>query len=722
MALPADIDAIVGGYHGDPSKILGPHAVDHGDHRRIEICAFLPDATEATVVANGASWPMQRVHAAGFFQAVLDRAEAPPYRLRLRHGAGEWQEIDDPYRFPAWLTDLELHLHGEGNYLQSYDKLGAHLREADGVRGVNFAVWAPNALRVSVIGEFNSWDGRRHPLRQHSGGLWELFVPGVEEGSAYKYEVRSRYKGHQEQKTDPYAFLCEVPPKSASRVWDLDRYQWGDADWMHRRARTEWLREPISVYELHLGSWMHPQPGYLELADRLIPYLVEMGYTHLELMPVMEHPFDGSWGYQVTGYFAPTSRFGTPDEFMEFVDRCHQAGLGILLDWVPGHFPKDAHGLAYFDGTALYEHEDWRLGEHRDWGTLIFNYGRNEVRNFLLSNALFWLKKYHLDGLRVDAVASMLYLDYSRQPGEWVPNVYGGRENLEAIDFLKKFNELAHAEAPGAVTIAEESTSWPGVSRPTYVGGLGFTFKWNMGWMHDMLSYIGHDPVHRQYHHSDITFSMLYAFTENFVQPISHDEVTHGKKALLAKMPGDIWQQFANVRAFLGFMYGHPGKKLLFMGCEIGQWNEWNHDHPVEWDLLRFDTHRQLQRYVADWNRLYRQERALWEVDFDWRGFEWIDFHDARWSIISFLRRATDPDNFLVFVCNFTPAVREDYMVGVPAPGWYREILNSDSEFYGGSNVGNGGGVEAAAQPCQGQPYAVRITLPPLAVLVLKRG
>jgi 1,4-alpha-glucan branching enzyme len=522
-------------------------------------------------------------------------------------------------------------------------------------------------------------------------------------------------------KSDPYAFLCEEPPHSASRVWNLDRYRWNDGEWMRRRAETDWLRSPMSIYEVHAGSWRYPRPSYLELADRLIPYLLEMGYTHLELMPIMEHPYGGSWGYQITGFFAPTARYGTPDDFMEFVDRCHQAGLGVLLDWVPGHFPKDAHGLVFFDGTALYEHADWRLGEHRDWGTLIFNYGRNEVRNFLLSNALFWLKKYHLDGLRVDAVASMLYLDYSRRPGEWIPNRYGGRENLEAISLLKKFNEVAHSEAPGAITIAEESTSWAGVSRPTYVGGLGFTLKWNMGWMHDMLNYFAHEPIHRQYHQNDITFSMLYAFTENFVLPISHDEVTHGKKALLAKMPGDIWQQFANARAFLGYMYGHPGKKLLFMGSEIGQWNEWNHDRSVEWDLLQFDTHRQLQRYVADWNHLYRQEPALWEVDFDWRGFEWIDFHDAQASVISFLRRASDTEDFLLVVCNFTPVVRHSYRVGVPSPGWYGEILNSDSEHYGGSNVGNAGGVEAEPQECQGRPFSLSVTLPPLAVVVFKR-
>ncbi|HYM13066.1 MAG TPA: 1,4-alpha-glucan branching protein GlgB [Bryobacterales bacterium] len=721
MALPGDIQAIVGGYHGAPFRVLGPHLADGGGRPRLEIRAFLPEAREAFVATNDLVLPMQRLDAEGFFEAVLEREEAIPYRLRLADDSGATIEIEDPYRFHApWLTDFEIHLHGEGNYHQSYEKLGAHRREVDGVAGVQFAVWAPNAQRVSVVGDFNRWDGRRHPMRQREGGIWELFLPGLGAGAIYKYEVKSRYRGYVQQKADPYAFTAEAPPKSASRVADIDCYQWRDEEWMRRRAETDPLPRPMTIYEAHLGSWHAPRLSYRELADKLVPYAVEMGYTHLELLPVMEHPFDGSWGYQVTGYFAPTARHGEPAEFMEFVDRCHQAGIGVLLDWVPGHFPRDAHGLAYFDGTALYEHEDPRKGEHRDWGTLIFNYGRNEVRNFLLSNALFWLRKYHIDGLRVDAVASMLYLDYSREPGEWEPNQYGGRENLEAIDFLRRFNELAHKEA-GAVTVAEESTAWPGVSRPVYLGGLGFTFKWNMGWMHDMLLYFSLDPIHRQFHQNDITFSMLYAFTENFVLPISHDEVTHGKRALLAKMPGDMWQQFANARAFLGYMYGHPGKKLLFMGSEIGQWNEWNHAAGVEWDLLKYDTHRSLRRYVADWNRLYRQERSLWEVDFEWKGFEWIDFHDAQHSIIAFIRRASDAEDFLVFVCNFTPVVREGYRIGVPAPGRYREILNSDAEIYGGSNVGNGGGVDAEAEPSHGRDHSILVTLPPLAVVVFKR-
>ncbi len=715
MALPDDIAAIAGAYHGDPFQVLGPHVVGEGGKRRLEIRAFLPEAGEAFVVAGGAARPMRRLHAAGFFEAVLDHQQIIPYHLRV-----SGRDVEDPYRFSPWLTDFELHLHGEGTYSRSYEKLGAHLRQIDGVAGVNFAVWAPNAGRVSVVGEFNAWDSRRHPMRRRSGGLWELFLPGLGAGVIYKYEVKSRHGGYLEQKADPYAFAAEVPPKSASVACDLDRYQWRDREWMARRAATDRLRQPMSAYEIHLGSWKRPRRSYRQLADELIPYLLQMGYTHVELLPVMEHPYEASWGYQVTGYFAPTARHGTPAEFMEFIDRCHQAGIGVILDWVPGHFPKDAHGLAYFDGTALYEHEDPRLSEHRDWGTLIFNYGRNEVRGFLLSNALFWLKKYHADGLRVDAVASMLYLDYSRQPGEWLPNRYGGRENLEAIEFLKRFNELAHAEAPGAVTIAEESTAFGGVSRPTFSGGLGFTFKWNMGWMHDMLRYFSRDPVHRRHHQNDITFSLLYAFTENFVLSISHDEVVHGKKALLAKMAGDSWQQFANARAFLACMYGHPGKKLLFMGSEIGQWNEWSHDAGVEWDLLRFDPHAGLQRCVADLNRLYRQQPALWEVDFDWSGFEWIDFQDAASCVIAFLRRAANREDFLVFVCNFTPVVRYGYRIGVPAAGSYREIFNSDSRTYGGSDLGNLGRVEAGAERCHGRDYSIAITLPPLAVVVFQ--
>jgi 1,4-alpha-glucan branching enzyme len=623
---------------------------------------------------------------------------------------------------PLSLTPFELHLHGEGTHYQSYRTLGAHLVGDGSVTGVRFAVWAPNAEGVSVVGDFNSWNRARHPMQLRDGGIWELFVPELAEDTHYKYSVRSR-AGSLQEKVDPYAFFAEVPPRTASIVWGLANYTWGDAAWMEARASRNLLREPVSIYEVHLESWLrgpgHESLTYRELAQRLVEYAVRMGYTHLELMPVMEHPYSGSWGYQVTGYYAPTSRFGTPDDFRYFIDHCHQAGLGVILDWVPGHFPRDAHGLRRFDGTALYEHADPRQGEHREWGTLIFNYGRNEVRTFLLSNALYWLREFHADGLRVDAVASMLYLDYSREAGEWIPNRYGGRENLEAIEFIKTFNELAHKE-PGAVTIAEESTAWPAVSRPVYAGGLGFTMKWNMGWMNDMFLYFAKDPIHRRFHQQLITFSMLYAFTENFLLPVSHDEVVHGKRALVSKMPGDEWQRFANARAFLAYMFAHPGKKLMFMGTEFGQTEEWNHERGLMWWLLQFSVHLKLQTFVKELNALYRREPSLFEVDDAYSGFEWIDLQDADSSIISFLRFAQDREDFIVFVCNFTPVPRHGYRVGVPKTGRYREILNTDAEMFGGSNLGNGGAVLADGIPFHGRPASLRMTLPPLAVVAFK--
>ena len=623
---------------------------------------------------------------------------------------------------PLSLTPLELHLHGEGTHYQSYGTLGAHLVGDASVTGVRFAVWAPNAESVSVVGDFNQWDRARHAMQLRDGGIWELFVPGLTEGTHYKYSVRSR-AGSTQEKVDPYAFFAEVPPRTASIVWGLANYTWGDSAWMEARAGRNLLREPVSIYEVHLESWLRG-PGnewftYRELAHRLVEYAVRMGYTHLELMPVMEHPFSGSWGYQVTGYYAPTARFGTPDDFRYFIDRCHQAGLGVILDWVPGHFPRDAHGLRRFDGTALYEHADPRQGEHREWGTLIFNYGRNEVRTFLLSNALYWLREFHVDGLRVDAVASMLYLDYSREEGEWIPNRYGGRENLEAIEFIKTFNELAHKE-PGAITIAEESTAWPAVSRPVYAGGLGFTMKWNMGWMNDMFLYFAKDPIHRRFHQQLITFSMLYAFTENFLLPVSHDEVVHGKGSLVSKMPGDEWQRFANARAFLAYMFAHPGKKLMFMGTEFGQTEEWNHDRGLMWWLLQFPVHLKLQTFVRELNALYRREPSLYEIDDTYSGFEWIDLQDADSSIISFLRFAKDREDFIVFVCNFTPVPRHGYRIGVPKTGLYREILNTDADMFGGSNLGNGGAVLADAIKFHGRPASLRVTLPPLAVVAFK--
>ncbi len=625
------------------------------------------------------------------------------------------------------LTDFDLHLIGEGSHYKKYEKLGAHVMEIEGVKGVHFAVWAPNAKNVSLIGDFNNWNSKTHPMHSlGSSGIWELFVPGLGEGAVYKFEIRSRHNKYTAQKADPFAFYFELRPKSASIVYDLDGYRWSDGEWMEERPKTHWLDSPVSMYEVHLGSWMRATEegsrwlNYRELAEKLIPYVKEMGYTHIQLLPVTEHPLDASWGYQPLGHFAPTSRHGKPKDFMYFVDQCHQSGLGVILDWVPAHFPADGHGLGFFDGTCLYEHADPRKGFHPDWGTKIFNYGRNEVRSFLISNALFWFEKYHIDGLRVDAVASMLYLDYSRKEGEWIPNMYGGRENLEAIDFLKRFNEVSHQYHPGVLTIAEESTAWPNVSRPTYLGGLGFSLKWNMGWMNDTLEYFSKDPVHRKYHHNNLTFSLLYAFTENFILPLSHDEVVHGKGSLLNKMPGDMWQKFAGLRSLCGFMYGHPGKKLFFMGGEIGQWDEWNFDKSLDWRLLEFEPHQGLQRFVKDLNRVYKSEPSLYEVDFDYRGFEWIDFHDVEGSAIAFLRRAKNQDDFTVFVCNFTPVPRLNYRIGVPEPGFYREILNSDSSIYWGSNMGNAGGVYAEHIPFHLRPHSVQITLPPLAVVVFK--
>ena len=716
-----EIEAIVGGYHGDPFRILGPHLTDE-EGSEWEVRAFLPQARSAAVLVDGAVVAMTQRHPWGVFTARVS-GERRPYRLRLELWNGEAAEQEDPYRFGPVLTNFELYLHGEGTHYEAYNTLGAHPAECEGVKGARFAVWAPNAEVVSVVGEFNDWDTRRHPMRMRDGGVWEIFLPGAGVGTPYKYFVRSRLHAYRQMKADPYGFAMEPPPKSASLVWDVDGYEWGDGEWMERRRRKNWLKEPVSIYEVHFGSWLRAPENrrltYREMADALVEYVHRMGYTHIELLPILEHPFYGSWGYQVISYYAPTARYGAPEDFMYFVDRCHQAGIGVIMDWVPGHFPKDAHGLVYFDGTALYEHEDPRKGEHPEWGTLIFNFGRNEVRSFLISNALFWLKKYHIDALRVDAVASMLYLDYGRQEGEWVPNIHGGRENLEAIDFLRQFNIQVH-QVPGATTIAEESTSFAGVSHPVYLNGLGFTMKWNMGWMHDMFHYFSHDPVYRKYHHQNITFSLMYAFTENFALPVSHDEVVYGKRSLIAKMPGDEWQRFANVRVFLAYMYAHPGKKLLFMGQEIGQYEEWNWDTGLRWQLLAFDYHRKLQAFVRELNRIYRSEPAMHEVDFHYAGFEWIDFHDVEGSVIAFVRRAEDPRSFLYFVCNFTPVPRQGYRLGAPQAGFYEEILNSDSELFGGSNLGNGGLVSTEPVPSQGYPQSFALTLPPLAVIALR--
>lgn len=724
------IEKIINSAHSDPFEVLGAHVVKAGGKEAVVIRAFLPEAREVSVVetATRREYPMKQVHREGFFEtAIKTRCEVFSYRLRETGHDGSVRLFADPYSFLPVLTDYDLYLMTEGTHYKNYEKLGAHVMTIDGEKGLFFAVWAPNALRVSVTGDFNGWDGRRNPMRMRgSTGFWELFLPGLEAGEVYKFEVKSRHKGYLAEKADPYAFYSELRPKSASVAWDLDRYKWNDGDWMKQRPNRNWFESAISIYELHFGSWRRvPEETnrwltYREMADNLIPYLKEMGYTHVELMPITEHALDESWGYQTIGYFATTSRFGNPDDLMYFIDKCHQADIGVFMDWAPAHFPKDAHGLAYFDGTALYEHEDPRKGEHRDWGTLIFNYGRTEVANFLLSSALFWLDKYHIDGLRVDAVASMLYLDYSRPKWEHVTNRYGGNENLEAVAFLKRFNEVVHGLYPGVLTVAEESTAWPMVSRPTYLGGLGFSLKWNMGWMHDILYYFSLDPVHRKYHQNTLTFALLYAFTENFVLPLSHDEVVYGKRSMADKMPGDLWQKFANLRALYTYMYGQPGKKLLFMGGEIGQWSEWNPNQSIDWHLLQYQPHRCLQLFVKDINDLLQREPAMHEVDFSYEGFEWIDFGDYQNSIVSFLRKAKDPNDFLVFVFNLTPVPRFNYRIGVPRWGFYREIMNSDSERYWGGNMGNSGGVHADDVWWHGRSCSISITLPPLSGLIFK--
>jgi len=721
------LQAIAEARHADPFAVLGPHVEPN---KGVVIRTVIPTAERITVTRNGSgSIEMTRRHPAGIFEANFpELTEIPEYRLRVSYQGGVTSEIDDPYRYGRVLSDYDLYLFGEGKHTRIYDRLGAHPMTVGTAAGVHFAVWAPNARRVSVVGDFNAWDGRRHPMRSlGSSGVWEIFIPGLATGERYKFELLTRY-GEVILKSDPFGFAFELPPLNASLV-AAPQYQWQDDEWMRtRQSADSWFHRPFAVYEVHLGSWARiPEEGnryltYLELAERLIPYVKEMGYTHIELLPVMEHPFSGSWGYQVIGFFAPTSRFGKPEEFKAFVDACHLHGIGVILDWVPGHFPKDAHGLAQFDGTALFEHQDPRQGEHREWGTLIFNYGRNEVRNFLLANALFWLHEYHLDGLRVDAVASMLYLDYSRKEGEWIPNRFGGRENLDAIDFLRELNTLTHAEQPGSITVAEESTAWPSVSRPTYVGGLGFTYKWNMGWMNDILEYVRKDPVYRRYEHRHLTFSLLYAFSENFILPFSHDEVVHGKGSMFGKIPGDDWQKAATLRCLYGFMYAHPGKKLMFMGSEFGQGREWNYDASLDWHMLDLPLHAGLRLFVQDLNRIYQSERALFEVDFDFSGFQWVDCNDSENSVVSFIRRAKDSADYVVAIFNFTPVPRDGYLVGGPAAGAYVELMNSDAKTYGGSNIGNAGAVFTEPIAAHGYDQSLRLTLPPLGFLLLKPG
>ena len=710
------IAAILSACDHDPFSFLGMHE----EKGEVVVRVFRPDWQQVSVVERQTGEvvaQLPRVDEAGFFAGPVGRARFA-YRLLLQSGEA-WRIEDDPYAFGAVLGEMDLHLHAEGTFLRAYEKLGAHPVAMDGVDGVSFTVWAPSARRVSVVGDFNQWDGRRHPMRVNPGaGLWEIFLPGVEAGARYKFEIRTQ-RGTILLKADPFAFEAECPPKTASLVSAaLPERRPSRGPESHRRA-------PVAIYEVHLGSWRRkPEDGrrplsYGELADTLVPYVKDMGFSHIELMPITEHPFGGSWGYQPTALFAPTSRYGTPAQFLHFVERCHAEGIGVILDWVAAHFPADPHALAHFDGSHLYEHADPKEGRHPDWHTLIYNYGRNEVRGFLLSNALFWLSRYGIDGLRVDAVASMLYRNYSRKEGEWIPNQFGGVENLEAIEFLRQLNERVYANEPGAITVAEESTAWPMVSRPTYLGGLGFGYKWNMGWMHDTLAYMSKDPVHRKFHHDKLTFGLLYAFTENFILPLSHDEVVHGKGSLLGKMPGDRWQKFANLRAYYAFMYTMPGKKLLFMGNEFAQGREWNHDASLDWHLAGEPLHAGVQNLVRDLNHLYRDTRALYERDCEGEGFSWIDCNDSEASVISYLRRGGDPQDVVAVVCNFTPVVRRSYRIGVPRAGRYREILNTDSAHYGGSNVGNSGGVETQDVAAHGMAQSLSLSLPPLGVLVL---
>ncbi|NJK29813.1 MAG: 1,4-alpha-glucan branching enzyme [Acaryochloris sp. SU_5_25] len=742
------VNRIIGNQHHDPFEILGPHPIEIDGKSGWIVRVYWPNADTISVLCpeQRQKYPMHSVHNPNFFECEVPIAENLNYQLQIQEGDHE-QVIYDPYAFKSpRVTEYDQHLFAQGDHHRIYEKLGAHLTTLDGVNGVYFAVWAPNARNVSILADFNAWDGRRHQMRKGLSGIWELFIPEIGVGEHYKYEIKN-IEGHIYEKSDPYGFQQEVRPKTASIVTDLNAYPWSDNHWMEQRRHADVLAQPISIYEVHLGSWMHAaadapphsaqgkllspvivselKPSarfltYRELAERLIPYVKDLGFTHIELLPVAEHPFDGSWGYQVTGYYACTSRYGTPEDFMYFVDQCHQQGIGVIIDWVPGHFPKDGHGLAFFDGTHLYEHADPRKGEHKEWGTLVFNYSRHEVKNFLIANALFWLDKYHIDGIRVDAVASMLYLNYFRKDGEWVANDYGGAENIEAANFLRHLNDVLFSYFPGILAIAEESTAWPMVSWPTYVGGLGFNLKWNMGWMHDMLDYFHMDPWFRQFHQNNVTFSIMYAFSENFMLAFSHDEVVHGKSNMLGKIPGDEWQKFANLRCLYTFMFTHPGKKTLFMSMEFGQWSEWNVWGDLEWYLLQYTPHQNLKRFVADLNHLYRQLPALYTNDFSYDGFEWVDCNDNRHSVISFLRRAKDSEEFVLTVCNFTPQPHSHYRVGVPEAGYYVELFNSDARQYGGSNMGNLGGKWTDEWSFHNRPYSLDLCLPPLATLVFR--
>ena len=718
-ALLSDMNKITQAEHYSPFSILGNQTAFSEEL----IVFYSPDTEKLTITDKHI--PAVRYADSDFFICHEQLNELKQHYLITRTDSdNNISSFYDAYSFEAQLIDFDLDLFSAGKHLHLYKILGAHQKTIDGIDGVLFATWAPNASRVSITGNFNNWDGRKHPMRSRGhSGVWELFIPGIESSSLYKFEIRNRDSGQILSKSDPYAQQLELRPRTASVIKSNDHFDWQDKEWLDDRNKHDWLHEPLSIYECHLGSWQRDENGeflnYRELAHQLIDYIKETGFTHIELLPITEHPLDASWGYQTTGYFAPTRRFGTADDFRYFVDYCHQHNIGVILDWVPAHFPKDEHGLASYDGTTLYEHEDPRRGEHRDWGTLIYNYGRNEVKNFLIASAVFWLEEFHLDGLRVDAVASMLYLDYSREDGDWVPNQHGGNENLEAIEFMRELNSITHANFPGTMIMAEESTAWPQVTRPTNIGGLGFSMKWNMGWMHDTLNYFTNDPVHRRYHHHQLTFGLLYLFSENFVLPFSHDEVVHGKSSMLYKMPGDEWQRFANLRLLYTYMFTYPGKKLLFMGCEFAQGDEWNHDKALDWYVLDYPLHAGIKKLVGDLNKLYKDQPALHKYDFDPQGFDWIDCNDTDQSVLSYIRKTENES--IIILLNFTPVVRENYRIGVPENGQYEVIFNSDSDFYAGSNAGSATIISSNNMAWMNQPASLAITLPPLAGLILKK-
>lgn len=728
------INSIVSGDCRDPHVFLGMHAVDgKGKNKAIAVRVYFPDAKQVELldVSENTYYPIPPRYSDGIYEVIFpNRNHLFEYKLKITGKDGKSYITHDPYSFWPVISEYDIYLYSQGNHHKIFEKLGAHVTIINNVSGTLFSVWAPCAKRVSVIGSFNQWDGRRHQMRQlAASGIWELFIPLVTLGDMYKFEIKTQ-TGEILRKADPYAFFAERRPAKASIVCDIDNYIWNDSDWLEQRAASDVFSAPVSIYELHLGTWStlsEPDENddiflnYRNIADRLIPYIKYMNYTHIELLPVTEHPFDGSWGYQVTGYYAATSRYGTPEDFMYLVDKCHQFGIGVILDWVPAHFPKDAHGLAHFDGTAVYEHADPRQGEHPEWGTLVFNHGRNEVRNFLISNAVFWFEKYHIDGLRVDAVASMIYLDYAKKPGQWIPNKYGGNMNLEAVEFLKQLNTTVFNYFKGIMMIAEESSAWPMITKPPYMGGLGFTFKWNMGWMNDFLKYVSMDPIYRRYHHNLITFSIMYSFSENYVLVLSHDEVVHGKCSMLNKMPGDYWQKFAGLRVTYGYTFGHPGKKLLFMGSEFGQFIEWSDHKGLDWHLLDYEMHKKLQTFVRDLNSLYVNENALYQVDFSNDGFEWIDCNDNEHSVVSFIRKGTDYHDMLIFVCNFTPAVNDNYCIGAPFDLDYELVLNSNHEKYGGYEPDHDNVIyKAEKEPLHGRPCRLRLTIPPLSVLIIR--